>query len=138
MLEILQLIVNTLIDDSVLTDLCPAANIFVGQVDVTEESQASLLYPQIQLSLASEVSRTVPLNARDTIIQIDIWSRQNQLEVVNIYEQIINDLNYLSGNQSTAHIFWERLGSALDLDEGAGDRRFWRRTMSFRVWAMKP
>lgn len=134
MIQILENIMNTLTTDSTLTALCPASNMFTGVVDVSVETQASLLYPQITLSTASEVGRTVPLNARDTIVQIDIWSRQSQLEVENIYERVVTLLNYDSGNQGSAHLFWERLGSAIDMYEST-DRRYWRKTCSFKVWA---
>jgi hypothetical protein len=136
MTEIIEQILSLLVNDATLTALCPAANIFTGPVDVSMEAQASLLYPQINLSISSDISRTVPLNARDTIVQIDVWSRQSQLEVLNIYERIVYLLNYTSGDINTAHVFWDRLNSAVDMYES--DRRVFRRSSAFRVWAQKP
>lgn len=136
MLEIFQKIIATLTSDATLTAIVPANNIFVGPVDIAFEDQADLLYPSIVLSQIAEVVRTVPLNARDTQVQLDIYSRTSQLELEQIYEQVLSDLNYLSGNQNTAHIFWQRLGGAVDVFET--DRRFWRRTCTFMVWSMKP
>ena len=136
MLEIFQTLISTLIADPVLTAIVPVTSILTGPVDLTMETQASLLYPSIVLWLVGETSRTVPLYARDTQIQLDIWSRNSQLELETIYEQVLVDLNYLSGNQSTAHIFWERLGNAVDLFET--DRRIWHRACTFVVWSTKP
>ena len=111
-------------------------NIFTGPVDITMETQSELLYPSIVLSQVSEAVRTVPQNARDTTIQLDIWSRNSQLEIENIYEAVLAALNYQSGDQSTAHIFWQRLGGAVDLFES--DRRVWHRSCTFTIWSIKP
>jgi hypothetical protein len=135
MLEILQKIISVLTTDSTLNAIVPATQIFVGPVDIVTEKQAELLLPQVNVHTVSEVSRTVPSNIRDTMVQIDIWSRNSQIEVENIYERIIVLLNYLSANQSTAHIFWERLGGAVDLYES--DRRIFHKSMTMTVWSQK-
>ena len=135
MLEILQKIVGVLTADAGVTALVPATNIFVGPVDVTMEKQAELLYPQINIFTVSEVQRSNPLNTRDTHIQIDIWDRNSQLEIENIYEAVIAALSYQISNQGSAHIFWQRLGSAVDLYES--DRRIWHRAMTYVVWSVK-
>lgn len=136
MLEIFQKIITVLTADATLTAIVPAANIFTGAADVTVEKQTELLSPAIVLSQVSEAVRSVPLNARDTQIQLDIYSRNSQLEVENIYERILTLLNYISSDQSTAHIFWQRLGGAVDMFES--DRRIWHRACTFVVWSMKP
>lgn len=135
MLEIFQKIISTLTSDSTLTAICPVDHIFTGAADITQEKQADLLSPAIILSQVGESVRTVPLNVRDTQIQLDIWSRNSQLEVETIYERVLTLLNYLSGDQSGAHIFWQRLGGAIDLFET--DRRVWHRSLTFMVWSMK-
>ena len=144
MLEIFQFIVATLLADPILVGYVTvklpnnqtSVNIFTGPVDMSMEVQASLLYPSVILSLVSEVVRTVPQGARDTQIQLDIWSRNSQLEIDTIYEQILADLDFLTANQGSAHIFWQRLGGAVDLFES--DRRVWHRSCTFTVWAIKP
>lgn len=143
MLEIFQYILQLLLADPVLVQLVTttannqsSVNIFTGPVDVAMETQASLLYPSIVLSLVAEVVRTVPQGARDTTIQLDIFSRNSQLEVEQIYEQVLQDLNFMSANEGSAHIFWQRLGGAVDLFES--DRRMWHRSCTFTVWAIKP
>lgn len=144
MLEVLQKIIASLLTNATLVALLTtkksngtsSVNLFTGAVDVAMEKQADLLYPSVVVSVISEVSRTVPTGARDGQVQISIFSRNSQLEVENIYEQILTTLNYLSGNQSTAHIFWERLDGAVDLFEA--DRRVWHRALTLRVWVMKP
>ncbi len=135
MLEIITQIVNTLKGDATLTAIIPATNIMVGPIDVTVEKESELLMPQINIHMVSESSRSVPPNTRDTQIQIDIWSRDSQLEVVNAYERIMALLTYFSADQSTAHIFWERLGSAVDQYES--DRRIFHRACTFQVWSQK-
>lgn len=135
MLEILESIIAVLTGDSTLTAIVPANNIMTGRVDIVTETQAGLLQPQINIHVASEVSRSVPLNTRDTLIQIDIWSRNSQLEVENIYERVITLLNYTSPTQGGAKIFWERLGGAVDQYES--DRGIWHRAVTYNVWAQK-
>jgi hypothetical protein len=136
MIEIFTKLITLLTTNAALTALIPATNIFTGSVDVTMEKQNELLYPSIVLSQVNEIQRSVPQGARDSQIQIDIWSRNSQLEVENIYEAIINVLSYQSGDSGSAHIFWQRLGGAVDQFEN--DRRVWHRACTFQVWSMKP
>ena len=136
MLEILTNLIATLKASGSLTAIVPAANILVGPVDVVTETQAGLMLPQINIHVVSEVSRSVPSNTRDTSIQIDIWSRNSQLEIENIYEIIVPLLNYSSPVQGTAKVFWERLGGAVDQFEQ--DRRIWHRACTFVFWSQKP
>lgn len=135
MLELLQQIVATLQGDATLTAIIPAANISVGRVDIVTEAQSTLGMPRINIHVVSEVSRSVPSKTRDSLIQIDIWSRNTMLEVINAYERIVTLLNYFSGNQSSAHIFWERLGGAVDMFES--DRGIWHRAMTYNAWTQK-
>lgn len=134
MLQIFQEFITKLTGASAVTDIV-GKNIFTGPVDITMEKQSELLYPSIVLSLVSEVVATVPLNSRETTVQLDIFSRNSQLEVENIYEAVLTALNYQSGDVNTAHIFWQRLGGALDLFES--DRRMWHRSCTFVVWAIQ-
>lgn len=134
MLQIFEKFIALLQASSALTAII-GTNIFTGPVDITMEKQNTLLYPQVLLSLVSEAVRTVPQNTRDTTIQLDIFSRNSQLEVENIYEAVLTALNYQQGDQGTAHVFWQRLGGAVDLFES--DRRYWHRSLTFQVWAIQ-
>lgn len=135
MLEILQSLIATLQGDTTLTSIVPASNISVGPVDIVTETQSGLRIPQINIRIVSEISRSVPLNTRDTMVQIDIWDRNSQLELETIYERVITLLNYTSGNQGSAHIFWEVLGGAVDQYET--DRGIFHRAVTYRIWAVK-
>ena len=135
MLEILQKIISILTTDATLNAIVPAANIFTGVVDIVEESQSGLYLPQINISVVTETTRSVPSWTRDTQIQLDIWSRNNQLEVLTIYERILTLFEYQSGNQSSAHVFWFKMNGANDLNET--DRRIWHRACSVTVWSQK-
>lgn len=135
MLEIFQKIIATLQGDATLTAIVPVANITVGPVDIVQEKQSELMKPQINIFQVSEVQRSNPLNTRDTQVQLDIWSRNSQLEIENIYERVVTLLSYQITDQSTAHIFWDRLDGGVDHYET--DRRIWHRACTFRVWSMK-
>jgi hypothetical protein len=124
-------IVNVLKADVTLTAIVPSTQIFVGPVDVAVEQQTELLMPQINIFQVNEVSRSVP-KVRDTVFQLSIWSRNSQLEVETIYERVITLLNYLSADQGSNHIFWERLDGAVDQYES--DRRIWHRALSIVAW----
>jgi hypothetical protein len=136
MLEILKWIIAQMVADAALTAIVPVANIYTGPVDVLVETQDELHMPMIILSTISEVQRTVPQGARDTQIQIDIWSRVSQLEVENIYEEVIRLLSFQIANQDTAHIFWDRLAGSTDMFEE--DRRIFHRSATFTFWSIKP
>lgn len=134
MLQIFEYFVTLLNASSAVTSIVKT-NIFTGPVDQTMQKQDELLYPSIILSLSSEAVHTVPLNTRDTTIQLDIYSRNSQLELEQIYEAVLSAINYQSGNVNTAHIFWQRLGGATDAFEA--ERRYWHRTCTFTVWAIE-
>lgn len=136
MLEILQNFVTTITTSTSVTSIVPAANIFTGPVDILSQQQNALVLPSIILSTVSESQRPVPQYARDTMVQLDIWSRNSQLEVENVYEAVITALNYLTYNQGTAHICWQLLGGSKDDFET--DRRVWHKSVTFQVWAVKP
>ncbi len=134
MLTLLEKIIAILTADATLTAIVPASQMFVGPVDVATEKQAGLLLPQINIHVVSEAQRTVPKNVRDTMVQIDIWSRNDLLEVITIYERIIVLLQYQITDTGSDHIFWDRLGSAVDQYES--DRRIFHRSMTFQCWVI--
>jgi len=125
-------IVNILTTDPTLTVIVPATNILVGPVDIAQEQVASLTLPQINLHQITELTNLVPKNTRETSFQLDIWSRDSQLEVENIYERILTLLNYLTTDQGGNHIFYERSSGSVDMYET--DRRIWHRATTFEVW----
>ena len=138
MLEILINIIATLKADAVLTAIVPTDNIFTGPVDALSEmnTPGGIILPAIVLSTVSEAQRPVPQNTRDTQVQLDIYSRVGQLELENIYEQIISDLSMLTYNQGGAHVFWQLLSGAHDNFET--ERRIWHRAFTFQIWSVKP
>ena len=136
MLEILEWIVAKMLADPTLIALVPAKNIFTGPVDVLVENQNELHMPSIIISGVSEVQRTVPQGARDTVVQVDIWSRVSMMEVEQIYEEVLSLLSFQIANQGQAHIFWDRLSGAVDMFEE--DRRVWHKAVSMTFWSIKP
>ncbi len=138
MLEIDQNIIATLKADTTLTAVVPATNILTGPVDIVSLTNTAkgLVLPAIVLWTVSEVQRSVPQYARDTLVQLDVYSKNSQLEVETIYERIVTDLGYVTTNQGTAHICWQILGGAHDVFDT--ERRIFHRVAEFNVWAVKP
>lgn len=135
MIDICTKIVSVLKADSTLTATVPANNISVGPLDVTQETAASHVMPQINIRPISESVRTVPLTARDTRVQLDIWSKNSELEVQTIYERVIQLLDYLGPyDQGTSHIFWQRLGGASSSYETSN--RLWHYSQDFMFWGL--
>lgn len=132
--EIFQKLVYILTHDATLNAIVPTKNIFVGDFDAIVETQSTLTYPAITMFMVSESFRTVPV-VRDTMVQLDIWSFNSQTELNTIYERVATLLNFYSGNQSNAHIFWDKISSSQDLHES--DRRIWRRAVTLTVWSIK-
>ena len=97
-----------------------------------------MLLPQINIHVVNESQRTVPVNTRDSMIQVDIWTRNNALEMETIYERVIQLLSYQTANieSNTAHVFWQKLSGGVDVPET--DRRIWHKAMTFVVWSVKP
>lgn len=135
MLEILQKLISVLTANATVTAIVPVTSIMVGPVDVTMEKQDTLIYPQINIFVVSETQRSNPLGTRDTRVQIDLWSRNSQLEIEQMYEAVITALSYQISDQGSAHIFWQRLGGAVDLYES--DRRIWHRAVDYVCWSIK-
>lgn len=136
MLEIMQYMVAQMQADSTLIAMVPATNIYTGPVDVLVELQSELHMPGIVIWTVSEQQRTVPQGARDTHVQIDIWSRKSQLEVEQIYEEIVNLFSFKTADKDTAHIFWDRLEGSTDMFEE--DRRVWHKAVTVTFWSIKP
>ena len=137
MLEILQNFIQLLINDSVLTAIVPKQNIFVGALDSLQQKQVDLLSQAIIITTVSEAVRTVPMGVRDTQVQLDIMSRTSQLELEQIYEEVLNVLNFAFGSMSgNSYTFWQRLGNAVDMNES--DRHLNRRVLTFTIWSEKP
>lgn len=135
MLNICTAIINTLTADSTLTNIVSKNNISVGPVDIVQETQASLQMPQINVHPISESVRTVPLNAHDTRIQLDIWSRTSELEAQTILERVMSLLNYLSYDNKTTHVFWQRLGGTSSSYESSN--RLWHYSQDFIFWSLE-
>ena len=135
MLEILTYIISILTGDATLTAIVNPANIMTGPVDIVTETQSGLIIPQINIYTSSESLRSVPLNTRDTEVDIDILSRTSMLEVITIYERIVELLKYNSADVSTAHIFWSKPTVAQDVIET--DRRIFHRKLILQAWSQK-
>lgn len=133
MLDVNKKLISILKTDATLNTMVNSNNIMFGPVDIAQESQASLTMPQINLRVISETQRSIPQGARDIHVQLDIWSRVSQLEVENIYEQVLSLLSFISFDQGSTHAYWERLGDAIDQYET--DRRVWHRSANFVIWA---
>ena len=138
MLNIIQKELALLTIDSTLATLMntttPNKRIFTGAVDIVKETQSTLGFPLLNIIAISESFRTVPEGARDSRIQIDIWSRNSELEVENIYERIQTLLNFKSGDINSSHVFWQRSsGMSSDYEN---DVRLWHYSTDFTIWSI--
>lgn len=134
MLNICNKIVSTLISDPTLTAIVPTTSISVGPLDVVVQSQASILMPQINIHPISETVRTVPLNTKDTRVQMDIWSRNNEMEAQTIYERVIVLLDFQMYDQGGSHIYWQRLGGLSSTYDT--EVRLWHYSADFVFWSL--
>ena len=134
MIDILTKIVSLLKASGTLTAIVPANNILVGPTDIVQESKTSLTQPQINISTVAESFRTVPTSAKDTMIQIDVWTLNSQLELETIYETIVSILNAQSADTGSTHIFWSLMSNSNDQYES--DRRIWHKSITFKLWSI--
>jgi hypothetical protein len=135
MINICSQFVSLLKNDASLIAIVNPNNIYVGPVDIVKEQQSTLGFPLITIIPISEVWATVPLDTRQTRIQIDIWSRNSEMEAQSIYEQIIAALNYQSYDSSSSHIFWQRAAGANELSET--EVRLWRYSTDLMIWSFQ-
>ena len=134
MLNISTALVKILTSDQILTAIVKPANISVGPFDITVETQVSLTMPQISIQPISESVRTVPLNAKDTNIQLDIWSRNSELEAQTIYERVIVLLNFQTYTQGSSWVAWQRLNNVSSSYES--ESRLWHYYADFIFWSL--
>jgi len=130
MLIILEFIVNTLKNSLTLQGQV-ADRIFPTGVDIEPEKS---VFPLITFHTVSEITRTVPKGARDSVYQIDIWSVLSQLQIETIAEIVIGLLNFTQfhGGYGSTVLRWQREDSGSDLYEA--DRRIWHKSLRFRTW----
>jgi hypothetical protein len=138
MLDILQFMLGKLTGDAALaalmnTDL-PITTIYTGPVDLVKQTQASLKFPLMTLTATSETFRTVPLGARDSRVSVDIWSRNSELEIEQIYERICTLLNFQEGDKNSTWVAWQRGGGLSSQYES--DARLWHFTADFITWSV--
>jgi hypothetical protein len=138
MIDILSQTISTLVNDATLATLMsttvPNKNIHSGRVDIIKEQQNTLGFPTIVLLPISENFSTVPLNAKQSTIQIDIWGRNSELEVLNIYERLMTLLNYKTGDNKGTHTFWQRSNSFTESLESG--ENLWRISSDIVLWSV--
>jgi hypothetical protein len=124
-------IINTLKADGTIHGYV-ADRIYPRGVDIFPETT---LFPLITIYTVSEVTRSNPRGERETLIQIDIWSRKNQLEIESIAERALAVLNFQQFHTGvgTTILRWQREDAGVDAFES--DRRIWHRAITYRAWA---
>ena len=123
----LQTIANALVQDSTLATLmgttAPNKQIFTSSVDIVRETQTSFQYPMLIISPVSDMFEVMPLNARKMTFQVDIFDRTSELECIQIYEQVCNDLKFVSSVNQGTKIWWTRPDAGQDVQEA--EMRIW-------------
>lgn len=133
MLDLAISTINYLKTNASVTALVNANSITTGPVDQIIEKQGQIIMPQIVVNDVSEVVNTVPLNTRQSRLQISCWSRTSELESLQIYEAILAVLDFQSNNTNTTHIFWQRLGGYNKAYDAR--MRLWNTAGDFIVWS---
>ena len=128
MLRAKRLVIDTLKNDATIQGYV-VDRVYAAGIDIIPE-----ILPAITVQDVSESIRTVPLGKKDIIIQVDIWSITNQLEVDNIYERIQTLINFRQlADDGTNQVYWMREDSMVDLPES--ERRIWHKAIRYRTWA---
>jgi hypothetical protein len=138
MVDIIQKIIGILKSDATLASLMntsvPILNLFTGPVDIVKETQSSLGFPILIVSSTSESFRTVPQGARDSRISIDIWSRNSEKEVLDIYERVAYLINFTFGDINSSYVFWQR-GEGF-ITQFESEVRLWHQTFDIIIWSI--
>ena len=140
MLTLIENTINSLLADATIATYV-GNRVYPTGVDIYPEATAnpnqgpSAAFPLIVVFTVSEITRTVPLNERETTIQVSIYSRLNQIEVENIAERALSVLNFqqFRSGYGTTILRWQREDAGVDLPETG--RRIWHKALTFRAWA---
>lgn len=134
MRRVKQFIIQKLLDDATINGYV-GRRVYPSQRDITPE-----ILPAITVTQVSGGHRTVPSRARDMLMQVDIWSINNFLEVENIYERVTTLLNspvtatsVLALTGDNEQIYWVREDSSVDVPDET--RNLFHKAVTLRVWA---
>lgn len=140
MLNLVINIIDTLKNDPTIASFV-GNRVYPQGVDIFPEATAnpaqgtSAAFPLITIHTVSEITRTVPLGERETLMQISVWSRLGQLQVEQISERALTVLNFqqFHTGMGTTVLRWQREDAGVDQYES--DRRIWHKAITFRAWA---
>jgi hypothetical protein len=86
----------------------PNKLIYTGEVDIVQQTQKSLQVPMVLINVISDQYKIMPLYGREMTIQLDLVSRINELQAMNMYEQVCQDLLFINTTQGGTKIWWTR------------------------------
>ena len=137
MINTAQNIIISLTQDSTLAGLMnttvPNNSVYTGDVYVVREKQNTFQYPLLTMSPVSEEFEVMPLNGRQATYQLDIFSRNSEIEAIQIYEQVVFNLSFINTSQDSTKIWWTRPVSATNISES--EMRIFHIRVDIHVWS---
>lgn len=106
-------------------------NIYPGGVDLTPE-----MFPAITFFEAGSTILSRPQGMRVGMLQVDIWSIVNAVEVENMYTRMAQLFNFQDSSVDTFDdgiLWWVRENNVSDRSEPS--RRLWRKVVTIKYWA---
>ena len=133
-LNVLSVLKNDATLASLMNTLTPNLHIYMGARDIVIEKQSDIQYPAIIITVVSESDIRIPIHGHESRLQIDVWSRNSELEAVKIYDQIRALLSYQNNTTSNSTtIWWSRIDSASE--DYNSEMVLWRYKIDVFVWS---
>lgn len=133
MLKFKEWLVTTIKNDATmqgfLADGNGGYNIYPADIDIQPERFPAITYQDVGVAILS-----VPRGMHIGLVQLDIYSIKNAIEVENIYERLGVLLNFKDSTTQTVTgtLWWVREDSARDMH--TPKRRVWRKSVDLKIW----
>ncbi len=134
MIAFKQWLVTTLTNDTQMQTLLNATSstmpIYPTDVDIQPE-----VFPAITYQDAGGTVLSTPRGMHVGLLQLDLWSTTNALEVENIYERLCQLLGFKDSTTQTfsGTLWWVRENSSRDFHTPS--RRLFRKSLDLKYWA---
>lgn len=121
--------VNKMLNDSTIAGYV-GKNIYPAGIDIAPEKFPCITFFEVGTTITA-----VPRGMNIGILQVDIWSKNGEIEVENIETRISQLMNFRDSSQDTftGTLWWCRKNSVRENFEQ--DRKLWNKSVDYRFWA---
>ena len=118
---------------SYITDSSGNINIYPNSVDLLPER-----FPCITFLEVGTTVKSIPRGMYIGILQVDIWSNLNEMEIETIEGRLTQLFNYRDSTQDslTGTLWWVRVNG--EREETVSSRKLWKKSIDLKYWFSNP